>query len=79
MRNKKKSNYGSNFNLVKNPLSAIQSNLNGAPNSNNKISHLSKNKTYHQSSNSTIDSSSLRYKNGNNKIITNFKKYDKFK
>ena len=29
------------------------------------------NKIYHQSSNSTIDSSSLRYKNGNNKIKTN--------
>jgi len=33
------------------------------------------NKIYHQSSNSTIDTSSLRYKNGNNKIITNFKKF----
>jgi len=33
------------------------------------------NKSYHQSSSSTIDSSSLRFTNGNNKTLKNFKKF----
>ena len=33
------------------------------------------NKSYHQSSSSTIDSSSLRFTNGNNKTVKNFKKF----
>ena len=50
MRNKKKNNYGSNFNLVKSPLSSI----NGVQqnSSKTKVTKVSKNKTYNNHNNS---------------------------
>ena len=52
VRHKRKSSYGSNFNLVKSPLTSIQSNLNGAPILSQKNTNFPKNKTYNNHNNS---------------------------
>ena len=81
LRNKKKSNYGSNFNLVKSPISSIHSN-----NIQNikKIYQFSKNKTYYQNpKNSIINNypsfSVPKYSiNGKNTKESNYKDKKKF-
>ena len=57
MRHKRKSSYGSNFNLVKTPINVIHNNnLNGGPIISQKNSHFSKNKTVNNNNNNNKNS-----------------------